>query len=85
VPQKCLADSTILCTEKWPSYHGSYTAYTTVRHNAGQWLWDDDSHGGGEGHACTGEGAEKCAFRGSVNNRRTGMVRRMKPGSMPHG
>jgi transposase len=52
-------ESTILYTDEWQSYHGSYTAHATVRHGINEWARDDDGDGRREVHcnSCEGAGA----------------------------
>jgi hypothetical protein len=51
------ADSTILYTDEWRSWHGSHAQHASVCHSAGEWARDDDGDGKREVHCNTCEGA----------------------------
>jgi hypothetical protein len=51
------ADSAILYTDAWPSYHGSHTAHATVCRSPRERARDDDGDGVRAVHCHTGEGA----------------------------
>jgi transposase len=50
------ADSAILYTDEWQSYHGSHPAHATVCHSTREWARDDDGDGIREAHCNTCEG-----------------------------